>query len=86
MVQILKIRSKVENVPISDQGLKRLGEIGLNSSLRYCIQLISPSNVLRNLEEKSTVEAKHIDEADSLFMDSKTSAQRIVEQSDLFIS
>ncbi|XP_953307.1 RuvB-like DNA repair helicase, putative [Theileria annulata] len=86
MVQILKIRSKVENVPISDQGLKRLGEIGLNSSLRYCIQLISPSNVLRNLEEKLTVESKHIDDADSLFMDSKTSAQRIVEQSDLFIS
>lgn len=86
VIQILKIRSNVENVPISDDGLKRLGEIGVNTSLRYCIQLLSPSNVLRNIEQKATVEASHIDEADSLFMDSKTSAQRIVQHADLFIS
>ncbi|UKJ89879.2 RuvB-like DNA repair helicase [Theileria orientalis] len=86
VIQILKVRSNVEDVPISDEGLKRLGEVGVNTSLRYCIQLLSPSNVLRKLEENPTVESKHIDEADSLFMDSKTSAQRIVQHSDLFIS
>ncbi|GFE53384.1 DNA helicase [Babesia ovis] len=86
MVQVLRIRGKAENVHLTDDALVRLGEIGANASLRYCMQLIAPANILREIEQSDVLSRKFIDDADSLFMDSKVSAQRIALQADMFVS
>ncbi|KAK1933446.1 putative RuvB DNA helicase [Babesia divergens] len=86
IVQVLRIRGNAENVPLTDDALVRLGEIGANASLRYCMQLIAPANMLREIEQNDLLDRRFIDEADSLFMDSKVSAQRIAQQAHLFIS
>ncbi|ORM40192.1 RuvB-like protein 1 [Babesia sp. Xinjiang] len=86
MVQVLRIRAKAENVPLSDDALLRLGEIGANTSLRYCMQLLAPANILRELEQSVVLERRFIDDADSLFMDCKVSAQRIARQAHMFVS
>ncbi|KAK1444449.1 RuvB-like protein [Babesia gibsoni] len=86
IVQVLRIRGNAEDVPLTDDALLRLGEIGSNASLRYCMQLIAPANMIREIENSETLERRFIDEADSLFMDSKISAQRVAQQSHLFVS
>ncbi|GIX61554.1 RuvB-like helicase 2, putative [Babesia caballi] len=86
IVQILRVRGKAEGVTLGDDALVRLGEIGANASLRYCMQLIAPANILRELEQCEVLDRRFIDAADSLFMDSKVSAQRIARQAHLFVS
>lgn len=86
MIQILRLRGNTESVPLGEDALKKLGEIGINASLRYCMGLIAPANILRKVEDKPVIEAKHIEEADALFMDAKTSAHRVAQQSNMFIS
>lgn len=43
IVNILNIRSKTENIELNEEALVKLSEIGSNSSLRFCMQLINPA-------------------------------------------
>ncbi|KAK2194449.1 bifunctional P-loop containing nucleoside triphosphate hydrolase/TIP49 [Babesia duncani] len=87
IIQILSIRARAESLTLSDDALRRLGEIATTSaSLRYCMHLLSPANILRQLQDEAMVTEAHISEADSLFMDAKTSAQRVAQEAHLFIS
>merc|ERR1711966_402467 len=80
MVQILSIRAQIENVPVDEEAFAYLGEIGVRSTLRYAVQLLTPSKVLVRTNGRDTITKDDIEEIDSLFYDAKASAKLLIEQ------
>ena len=86
IVQILAIRCATENVEIEEDALAHLATIGTKTSLRYVVQMITPSQVLSETLGKPKVSKDEIEEIASLFFDAKTSAKILTEQADKYIS
>lgn len=53
LMKILAIRASTESIKVSPEALAQLGEIGDKSSLRYCVQLLTPCWVLANTKGKT---------------------------------
>jgi len=77
MVQILSIRAAAESIDVEDTALERMGVIGARTSLRYAVQLLTPSKVIAVTCGREIINAEDVDEIDELFSDAKTSAQRL---------
>lgn len=86
IVQILAIRCATENIEVEEDALAHLASIGTKTSLRYVVQLITPSFVLAQTLGKLKVSKDEVDEIASLFYDGKTSAKILQEQADKYIS
>lgn len=52
-MKILAIRASTEGIKLSPEALAFLGEIGANTSLRYIVQLLTPSWVMANTKGKT---------------------------------
>ncbi|KAI3642597.1 hypothetical protein MP228_012152 [Amoeboaphelidium protococcarum] len=75
---IIKIKSDVEGIQMSEQCLDLLSDIAVSSSLRYAIQLLSPAKVLAKINNgQSEITVDDIIEASALFSDAKSSAAAI---------
>merc|ERR1712182_177752 len=74
IVQILSIRAQIEGIDVNKEALELLGEIGVNTSLRYVVQLLIPSSILAGTAGRETISREDIEEIDSLFFDAKSSA------------
>lgn len=85
MVQIIGLRAQIEGVSISEEALRRLGEIGVKTTLRYATQLLTPSNILAKVNGKDMVDVDEVDEVNELFFDAKSSAKILQEQSDKYM-
>merc|ERR1711937_561837 len=46
IVQVVGIRAQTEGLTVEEEALELLGEIGVNTSLRYVVQLLTPSAIL----------------------------------------
>merc|ERR1712046_415836 len=46
IVQVVNIRAQTEALSIEEEALVLMGEIGVNTSLRYVVQLLTPSSIL----------------------------------------
>eukprot|EP01053_Blabericola_migrator_P009588 Blabericola_migrator_1__9587@NODE_522_length_7878_cov_137_466778_g399_i0_p3_GENE_NODE_522_length_7878_cov_137_466778_g399_i0NODE_522_length_7878_cov_137_466778_g399_i0_p3_ORF_typecomplete_len477_score98_46TIP49/PF06068_13/4_7e149TIP49_C/PF17856_1/1_4e26RuvB_N/PF05496_12/9_1e09RuvB_N/PF05496_12/2_2e03RuvB_N/PF05496_12/1_4AAA/PF00004_29/9_9e08AAA/PF00004_29/0_68AAA_22/PF13401_6/0_0043AAA_22/PF13401_6/0_052AAA_16/PF13191_6/4_6e07AAA_5/PF07728_14/0_00069AAA_5/PF07728_14/5_1AAA_19/PF13245_6/7_6e06DNA len=77
ILQIIAIRARTENVALDDAALEHLGSVGAKTSLRYALQLLTPASILAKLENRTTVTAQDIKEADGLFLDTKASVQML---------
>jgi len=86
VVQILAIRCATENVEIEEDALAHLATIGTTTSLRYVVQLITPSMVLASTLGKLKISIDEINEINSLFFDAKTSAKLLHAQAEKYIS
>jgi RuvB-like protein 1 (pontin 52) len=86
IVQVVSIRSQTESLNIEEDALALLGEIGANTSLRYVVQLLTPSSILASTNGRDTITREDIEEIDSLFYDAKSSAKLLAEQADKYIS
>ncbi|KAJ3274990.1 RuvB-like protein 1 [Terramyces sp. JEL0728] len=84
IVTILNTRAKIESIEISQESILKLANIGIKCSLRYAIQLLTPSSVLCKINGRAHIEPDDIDEVDTLFFDAKASAQ-ILQESTAFI-
>jgi len=80
IVQILSIRSQIEGLTVDEEAFALLGEIGVRSSLRYAVQLLTPAKVLVQTNGRDTITKDDIEEIDSLFFDAKASAKLLIEQ------
>merc|ERR1712139_740925 len=80
IVQILSIRAQVEGINVDEEAYALLGEIGVRSTLRYAVQLLTPAKVLVGTNGKETITEEDIEEIDSLFYDAKASAKLLIEQ------
>jgi len=80
IVQILSIRSQIEGLSVEEDAFAYLGEIGVRSTLRYAVQLLTPAKVLVQTNGRDTISKEDIEEIDSLFYDAKASAKLLIEQ------
>merc|ERR1712227_717954 len=80
IVQILSIRAQIEGLNVEEEAFAYLGEIGVRSTLRYSVQLLTPAKVLVNTNGKETITKDDVEEIDSLFYDAKASAKLLIEQ------
>lgn len=74
MVQILRIRAESESIKLEDEATVRLGEIGAATSLRYSVQLLTPSRILAETQGRTDVSVDDVEEINELFSDAKRSA------------
>merc|ERR1712178_496247 len=86
IVQILSLRAQVEGIQIDEEAFATLGEIGVRSTPRYAVQLLTPAQVLVKTNGKEVVTKDDIQELDGLFYDAKASAKLLLEQQQHYLS
>lgn len=85
MIQILRIRAQVEGIQVDKEALELLGELGVKTTLRYAIQLMTPANILARINGREAVGRDDVTEVSELFFDAKSSAKMLAEQSDKYM-
>ena len=86
IAKVVLIRAQTEKLQIDDDALAVLGEIGVNTSLRYVAQLLTPANILAQTAGKESIGKAEIMEMDMLFYDAKSSAKMLALNADKYIS
>jgi RuvB-like protein 1 (pontin 52) len=79
ILEILKIRANVEGISVNEAGFSFLSEIGEQTSLRYAIQLLTPSKIISRINGHDEIFKEDIEEITSLFYDAKASAARLLD-------
>ena len=85
IVKIISLRAQVESITLNEDALAYLGSIGTQTSLRYVIQLLTPSSIYADTQGRSIIEREDIEMIHSLFLDSKASAKILKENEEKFI-
>ncbi|KAJ6654806.1 hypothetical protein lerEdw1_006495 [Lerista edwardsae] len=83
--QILKIRCEEEDVEMNEDAYTVLTRIGLETSLRYAIQLITAANLVCRKRKGTEVQVEDIKRVYSLFLDESRSTQYMKEYQDAFM-
>ncbi|CAO3593627.1 unnamed protein product [Absidia cylindrospora] len=83
--EIIKIRARTESLTVDDPAIDHISEKGLNTSLRYAVQLLTPANVLSEINGNNSITLDDVKEVDDLFFDAKKSAKHLTEQESQFI-
>ncbi|KAI8078711.1 RuvB-like 1 [Halteromyces radiatus] len=83
--EIIKIRARTENLTVDDAAVDHISDRGLNTSLRYAVQLLTPANVLSEINGHNSITLDDVKEVDDLFFDAKKSAKHLTEQESQFI-
>lgn len=86
IAQVITIRAATEGLTIEDEALEVLGEIGVNTSLRYVCQLLTPAMTLAKKAGRNSLTKDDVIDTDELFFDAKSSAKLLAEQADKYIS
>ncbi|KAK9886150.1 hypothetical protein WA026_014938 [Henosepilachna vigintioctopunctata] len=82
---ILKLRASTEGLDIDADVLSALAEIGTQSTLRYAVQLLTPSSLTAKINGRTNILKADVDEVNSLFLDAKSSAKILSAQKDKFM-
>lgn len=77
MIQIIAVRAETESIQIDEEGIAILGEIGARTSLRYAVQMLTPSRIVAQTAGRDLIKATDIEEVDELFFDAKASARKL---------
>ena len=85
ILQILKIRCIEEDVEIAENALELLTKIGVETSLRYAIQLIITSSLCAQKRKAKQVELQDVKKVYGLFIDVKRSVQFLKSQNELYL-
>merc|ERR1712212_398703 len=83
--QILKIRCEEEDVEMSDDALAVLSRIGMETSLRYSIHLITSASLCCRKRKGTEVDVEDIKKVYSLFFDSGRSSTFLKEYQQEFL-
>jgi len=79
ILEILKIRARVEKVSLDPEALEYLADLGAQTSLRYAVQLIAPAWEIASSEKSKEVKRAHIERAKDLFVDVSRSVKHLQE-------
>jgi len=77
--QILSIRCEEEDVEITEEAKDILTKIGMETSLRYAIHLITTANLVARKRKATEVDVEDVRRVYSLFLDEKRSVQYLKE-------
>lgn len=72
---IISKRATLENLNVSGDALSKLAQHGVQSSLRYALQLLAPAGILAKTANRSEIGVSDIEECELLFFDSHRSMQ-----------
>lgn len=73
--QIIAIRAQTESIKMHEEALAELAQIGAKTSLRYAVQLLTPSRILAERQGRDAIVAEDVKEINGLFFDAKASAK-----------
>ena len=82
---IARLRARTEGLLISEPALDKIAEHGVNVSLRYALQLLTPASILARVNGRKEIEVVDVAECEDLFIDARRSAT-IVNAGENFIS
>lgn len=85
VVKILGIRAQIEGIKLDANSKEFLGEIGVKTTLRYAVQLMTPASLLSRINGRECITKDDVQEINGLFYDSKSSAKLLVEQGDKYM-
>ncbi|HDD45977.1 MAG TPA: AAA family ATPase [Candidatus Aenigmarchaeota archaeon] len=77
--KIIEIKANAERIKISKEALSYLTSLGVESSLRYAVQLIAPSLELAKEDGKEEIAREHVEKAKKIFADVKKSVKYLQE-------
>jgi TBP-interacting protein len=83
--EIIKIRAAEEDVKLSDAALEELVKIGVETSLRYAVQLMEPAKIIATRRGKEAIDAEDVLLARKLFIDLNTSVKYLREYEEKFL-
>ncbi len=83
--EIIRLRADEEEIPLAEDALERLADIGAERSLRYAIQLLQPAYVVAERRGSLKVEPVDVEEAERLFADVKRSVETVEKYKDLML-
>lgn len=72
--RIVRIRVTVEGLSITEAALDKIAEDGSQISLRYALQLLTPSSILARVSGRSQIDVMDVGECEDLFIDARRSA------------
>lgn len=75
MIQIISIRATIEEIEVESEALRALGDIGLRTSLRYAVQMLTPARIVAETEGRIQINTDDVREVDEIFFDGKASAK-----------
>ncbi|TXT07317.1 hypothetical protein VHUM_03487 [Vanrija humicola] len=70
---ILETRCRVEGIQVAPAALDRLADEGEKSSLRYALQLLTPSSIVARTAGRTEVSLEDVSQLEDLFLDTKRS-------------
>jgi len=76
---ILKVRCEEEDVEMADDALELLTRIGVETSLRYAIQMVIAASLVAEKRKSVEVEIVDVKRVYTLFVDVKRSTQFLME-------
>ncbi|MEM0275408.1 MAG: TATA box-binding protein, partial [Nitrososphaerota archaeon] len=83
--KIIEIRAAEERVKLSQEALEKLTEIGIESTLRYAVQLLSPSMEIAKSRNRDVIQPEDVEEAKKLFSDIKRSVEELRRYEELML-
>jgi len=72
--RIIRIRVTVEGLSITEAALDKIAEHGSRISLRYALQLLTPSSILARVSGRNQIDVMDVGECEDLFIDARRSA------------
>ncbi len=83
--EIIKIRASEEEIEITNEALEELVKIGVETSLRYAVQLMEPARIIAMNNGRSKVTVEDVKKARSLFIDVNSSVKYLKEYEEKFL-
>mmetsp|Transcript_8117 Transcript_8117/g.12431 ORF Transcript_8117/g.12431 Transcript_8117/m.12431 type:complete len:468 (+) Transcript_8117:144-1547(+) len=83
--EILSIRARVEGIEIEEEALETLAKAGSTTSLRFVVQLLTPSKVIAETQGRTKVSVEDVGMTQQLFIHGKESATRLAATSDGYL-
>ncbi|PSS19965.1 hypothetical protein M430DRAFT_101339 [Amorphotheca resinae ATCC 22711] len=72
--RIIRIRVTVEGLAITEAALDKIADHGSRISLRYALQLLTPSSILARVSGRNQIDVMDVGECEDLFIDARRSA------------
>ncbi|EPE36664.1 P-loop containing nucleoside triphosphate hydrolase [Glarea lozoyensis ATCC 20868] len=72
--RIIRIRVKAESLRITEPALQKVAQHGVQTSLRYALQLLTPASILARVNGRDMIDVVDVVECESLFIDASRSA------------
>jgi RuvB-like protein 1 (pontin 52) len=74
--RIIRIRVTAESLVITEPAVQRIAQHGVQTSLRYALQLLTPASILARVSGRDRIDVVDVKECEGLFIDARRSAAK----------